>query len=75
MKKIKSIPELWRRIPLSFKQQFIFVLLLAIIAIGLLVFLYPRENAGKESIKKMTTVVPEVYQGGLYPLYANVKFY
>lgn len=75
MKKIKSVSDLWRRIPLSFKQQFAFVLIIFVIAISMLVLLYPRQKTSSETIKPMTTVKPEVYQGGVYPLYTNIKFY
>jgi hypothetical protein len=75
MIRLNKITGLWRKIPRSFKRQFVLVVLLFGLMIAILVFMYPHKK--EEGLLKSSpaTVFTEVYQLDTYPLDIELQFY
>jgi hypothetical protein len=76
MFKISKATGLWRRIPRSFKRQFVLVVFLFGITVAILIFMYPRSKEEASMVSKSpATVFTEVYQQNTYALNTELQFY
>jgi len=66
---------LWRKIPRSFKRQFVLVVLLFGITIAILVFMYPHKKEVDLVQRSPATVFVELFQDNSYPLNTELQFY
>ena len=75
MLKITSISGLWRKIPRSFKRQFVLVVLFFGLTIAILVLMYPRKKEVDIVERSPATVFAEVYEENTYPLNIELQFF
>jgi hypothetical protein len=70
-----KLTALWRKIPRSFKRQFVLVVLLFGLTIAILVLLYPHAKVVDLTPRSPATVFAEVFQENTYPLNIELQFY
>ena len=75
MARIAKLTSLWRKIPRSFKRQFVMVVLLFGLTITILIFMYPRKREVETISRSPAAVFAEVYQENTYPLNIELQFY
>jgi hypothetical protein len=75
MARLNKITSLWRKIPRSFKRQFVLVVLLFGATIAILTFMYPHGKEEEVVPRPPATVLIEVYQQNTYALNTELQFY
>lgn len=76
MARLSKITGLWRKIPRSFKRQFVLVVLLFGVSMAILMLMYPHSKEEEEVVPKSpATVFIELYQQNTYALNAELQFY
>lgn len=75
MARLSKITGLWRKIPRSFKRQFVLVVFLFGVSVAILNLMYPRSKEEEVVPKPPATVLVEVYQQNTYALNTELQFY